>query len=140
YRRHCGCSRSCSSGWSRWRSSSPPSSGSPGAGPRRRSSSSTAPRSTRSCSRRSPTPRAAPARAGSAEPMELLAIYAGALLVLLAFGIHVATTLFLLGLIGAFFYLGPTMVLTVGTLAWSPLNDFILVAIPLFILLGEILL
>lgn len=72
--------------------------------------------------------------------MELLAIYAGALLVLLAFGIHVATTLFLLGLIGAFFYLGPTMVLTVGTLAWSTLNDFILVAIPLFILLGEILL
>ena len=72
--------------------------------------------------------------------MELLAIYAGALLVLLALGVHVATTLFMLGLIGAFLYLGPAMVLTAGTLAWSTLNDFILVAIPLFILLGEILL
>ena len=72
--------------------------------------------------------------------MELLAIYAGALLVLLALGVHVATTLFMLGLIGAFIYLGPAMVLTAGTLAWSTLNDFILVAIPLFILLGEVLL
>lgn len=72
--------------------------------------------------------------------MEVLLVYLAALLVLLALGIHVATVLFVLALLGALLYLTPDFILTLGNSAWATLNDFILVAIPLFILLGNILL
>ena len=72
--------------------------------------------------------------------MELLFVYFVALLVLLGAGLHVATVLFLLGLLGAVFFFGADIVLAFGDVNWNTVNDFILTAVPLFILLGEILL
>ena len=54
-------------------------------------------------------------------------------------GLHVATALFLVSAIGAVAYLGMPTLLAFGNNTWGVLNDFILTAIPLFILLGEIL-
>ena len=55
-------------------------------------------------------------------------------------GLHVAASLFLIGLLGAVLHLGMPTVLQFGIVTWGVQNDFILTAIPLFILLGEILL
>lgn len=55
-------------------------------------------------------------------------------------GVHVAVAIFLISVIGAVVYLGPQLLNTFGTQLWSVMNDFILTAIPLFILLGELLL
>ena len=59
---------------------------------------------------------------------------------LMFIGLHVATALFLVSALGCIIYLGVPTLLTFGANTWSVLNDFILTAIPLFILLGEILL
>ena len=72
--------------------------------------------------------------------MELLAVYGVGLLVLLGLGLHVATVLFVLGLVGSVFFVGPSSFLAFGDVAWNTVNSFILTAVPLFILLGEILL
>lgn len=72
--------------------------------------------------------------------MGLLSAYFGAVLVLIGLGLHVATVLFLLGFVGAVFFLTPQMVLTLGDIAWNSQNDFILTAVPLFVLMGELLL
>lgn len=55
-------------------------------------------------------------------------------------GVHVAVAIFLISVIGAVVYLGPQLLNTFGTQLWAVMNDFILTAIPLFILLGELLL
>lgn len=55
-------------------------------------------------------------------------------------GLHVATAMFLSAALGALVYLGPAQILVFGTTLWAVMNDFILTAIPLFILLGELLL
>ncbi|MBI4182678.1 MAG: TRAP transporter large permease subunit [Proteobacteria bacterium] len=54
-------------------------------------------------------------------------------------GLHVGTVLFLVGWIGDAVQAQvlPSMI---GNLAWTTMNEFLLVAVPLFILLGEILL
>lgn len=54
-------------------------------------------------------------------------------------GLHVATAMFLSAALGALIYLGPAQILVFGTTLWAVMNDFILTAIPLFILLGELL-
>ncbi len=54
-------------------------------------------------------------------------------------GMHVATAMFLSAALGALIYLGPAQILAFGTTLWAVMNDFILTAIPLFILLGELL-
>lgn len=59
---------------------------------------------------------------------------------LMSLGLHVATAMFLVSVLGASIYLGPNILMTFGTQLWSTMNDFILTAIPLFILLGELLL
>ncbi len=61
------------------------------------------------------------------------------LLALLFAGLHVGTVLFLVGWIGDAFdaQVLPSML---GNISWTTMNEFLLVAIPLFILLGEILL
>lgn len=66
-------------------------------------------------------------------------LYAVGLLVLLFAGLHVGTVLFLVGWIGDALQAQvlPSML---GNLAWTTMNEFLLVAVPLFILLGEILL
>ena len=55
-------------------------------------------------------------------------------------GLHIATTMVAISVIGAAIYLGPATILAFGTNLWAVMNDFLLTAIPLFVLLGEILL
>lgn len=61
------------------------------------------------------------------------------MLVMLALGLHVATTILLLGIIGAALFLGPPIVAAVGTQIWGATDSFVLLAVPLFVLLGELL-
>lgn len=55
-------------------------------------------------------------------------------------GFHVAVAMFAISALGAVIYLGPQIMNTFGSQLWAVMNDFILTAIPLFILLGELLL
>lgn len=61
------------------------------------------------------------------------------LLVLMFLGLHVATVMFLVALAGATLYLGQPAVFAFGTQLWAATEDFVLLSIPLYILLGEIL-
>lgn len=54
-------------------------------------------------------------------------------------GISIAAALFLTATLGGLIYLGLPTVFSFGDTMWGVLNDFILTCIPLFILLGEIL-
>lgn len=58
---------------------------------------------------------------------------------LMAIGLHVATVMFALAAIAAGLYLGSSALLSFGTQYWSATNNYVLVAIPLFVLLGELL-
>ncbi len=63
-------------------------------------------------------------------------------LLLIAFlflGLHVAVAMFLIALLGAALYLGPPLVAALGTQLWGAMEDYVLLSIPLYILLGEIL-
>ncbi|GEK48528.1 membrane protein [Bisbaumannia pacifica] len=59
---------------------------------------------------------------------------------MMAAGIHVAVAIFSVAALGTLMYLGPPLLYSFGDALWGTLNDFILTAIPLFILLGELLL
>ena len=54
-------------------------------------------------------------------------------------GLHVAVAMFLTALLGATLYLGPPLVAAFGTQLWGAMEDYVLLSIPLYILLGEIL-
>ncbi len=73
---------------------------------------------------------------------ELAAAGVGFLIMLgaLALGLHVAVALFLVSALGAWAYLGAPALMGFGESLWSALNDFIITAIPLFVLMGELLL
>lgn len=58
---------------------------------------------------------------------------------LMGLGLHVAFVMFFLSLLGAIVYLGWPLALEYGTQYWSSTNNFVLVAVPLFVLLGELL-
>ncbi len=58
---------------------------------------------------------------------------------LMAIGLHVATVMFALAGIASGLYLGSSALLSFGTQYWSATNNYVLVAIPLFVLLGELL-
>ena len=58
---------------------------------------------------------------------------------LMSLGLHVAFVMFLLSLMGAVMYLGWPVALEYGTQYWSANNNFVLVSVSLFILLGELL-
>jgi tripartite ATP-independent transporter DctM subunit len=62
------------------------------------------------------------------------------LLILLAVGIHVASVLFLVGMSWAAVSLGKAVVLDFGRQVWLVLNNFVMTSIPLFVLMGELLL
>ncbi|MCB2216320.1 TRAP transporter large permease [Desulfofustis glycolicus] len=64
----------------------------------------------------------------------------GILFLLLAIGVHVASVLFVIGAGGAWMTLGSAVLLDFGNQVWSVLNSFVMTAIPLFVLLGELLL
>lgn len=59
---------------------------------------------------------------------------------LLAVGVHVASVLFVVGIGGGWLTLGSAVVLDFGNQVWSVLNSFVMTSIPLFVLLGELLL
>ena len=61
------------------------------------------------------------------------------LIALLFLGLHVATAMFLVGVLGASLHLGPALVEAFGTQLWGAMEDYVLLSIPLYILLGEIL-
>ena len=62
------------------------------------------------------------------------------LLILLLFaGLHVATAMGIVAFLGASLYLGPPLVAAFGTQMWAAMEDYVLLSIPLYILLGEIL-
>ncbi len=61
------------------------------------------------------------------------------MLSLMLVGISIAASLFLTAALGALVYLGLPTLMSFGNTMWGALNDFILTCIPLFILLGEIL-
>ena len=58
---------------------------------------------------------------------------------LMSLGLHVAFVMFAISMAGAVLYLGTPAVLEYGTQYWGATNNFVLVAIPLFVLLGELL-
>ena len=62
------------------------------------------------------------------------------MLAMMLLGLPIAAALFLTAAIGGLLYLGTPTLLVFGNSTWSVLNDFVLTSIPLFILLGEILL
>ncbi len=63
----------------------------------------------------------------------------GLLLLLLFLGLHIATALFTVAATGAWWFFGTTMFQPFGAMMWGTLNNFLLVAIPLFVFMGEIL-
>lgn len=67
------------------------------------------------------------------------AIGFGILVGLLFLGLHVATAMFLVAVLGASLYLSPALVDALGTQLWASMEDYVLLSIPLYILLGEIL-
>jgi tripartite ATP-independent transporter DctM subunit len=68
------------------------------------------------------------------------AIVGFALLIgLMSLGLHVAFVMFAISMLGAVMYLGWPAALQFGTQYWGATNNFVLVAIPLFVLLGELL-
>jgi C4-dicarboxylate transporter, DctM subunit len=68
-----------------------------------------------------------------------IAIGFGLLLLLLVIGFHIAAALFLTAAFSAWWFFGDAMFRPFGTLMWGTLNNFLLVAIPLYVLMGELL-
>lgn len=58
---------------------------------------------------------------------------------MMALGLHIATVMFALGAIGAGVYFGGPAINALGVVYFESMNDALLLALPLFILLGEIL-
>ncbi|CAN5682588.1 TRAP transporter large permease subunit [soil metagenome] len=58
---------------------------------------------------------------------------------LMFLGLHVATTMFITAMVGAVLYLGMPAVNAIGNQLWAANEDYVLLSIPLYILLGEIL-
>ncbi|RUT31421.1 TRAP transporter large permease [Arsenicitalea aurantiaca] len=71
--------------------------------------------------------------------LEVIAIGFALMLGLLALGMHIGTALFATAALGGFWFFGDIMFRPFGTLMWSTLNNFLLVSIPLYVLMGEIL-
>ena len=58
---------------------------------------------------------------------------------MMALGLHIATVMFAVGAIGAGLYFGGPAINALGVVYFESMNDSLLLALPLFILLGEIL-
>lgn len=71
--------------------------------------------------------------------VEVVILGFGMMIGLLAIGMHIGTALFATAALGAYVFFGDIMLRPFGTLMWSTLNNFLLVAIPLYVLMGEIL-
>ncbi|HSV80706.1 MAG TPA: TRAP transporter large permease [Ramlibacter sp.] len=71
-------------------------------------------------------------------PWEIL-IGLALMLGLMFFGLHVATTMLVVGLLGAVIHFGLPAFNALGEQIWAAGEDYLLLSIPLYILLGEIL-
>ena len=58
---------------------------------------------------------------------------------LMFLGLHVGTAMFAVGLVGAMLYFGAPALNAVGEQLWGASEDYLLLSIPLYILLGELL-
>ncbi len=72
--------------------------------------------------------------------MSFVLLFGGGLLVLLFIGLHVASAITLLAFGSDALVLDGMLTSTIASIAWDRMNEFALIAIPLFVLLGEILL
>ena len=70
----------------------------------------------------------------------LAALYVAALIGFSLLGFHVAAVMALLGVVGALVTFGPAVVMNIAGLTWATSNDYLLVSLPMFVLMGEILL
>jgi len=61
------------------------------------------------------------------------------LLGLMFIGLHIASSIFLVAALGAWWFFGDAMFRPFGTMMWGTLNNFLLVAIPLYVFMGEVL-
>ena len=61
------------------------------------------------------------------------------MLVLMFMGLHVATVMVAVAMVGAIGWLGTPAVFAFGNQLWAATEDYVLLSIPLYILLGEIL-
>lgn len=68
-----------------------------------------------------------------------IAIGFGLMLALMFAGLHVATAMLATALLGSALYLGQPIVFALGNQLWASNEDYVLLSIPLYILLGEIL-
>lgn len=73
-------------------------------------------------------------------PAAICALYVAFLIVFCLAGLHVATVMALIAVIGALVFLGPSAVFNIGNLTWATSNEFLLISAPLFILTGDLLL
>lgn len=71
-------------------------------------------------------------------PLEI-AVGFGLMLLLMFMGLHVATVMAAVAMVGAVGYLGTPAVFAFGNQLWAATEDYVLLSIPLYILLGEIL-
>ena len=71
--------------------------------------------------------------------MNLLLVFAAGLIGFMFAGLHIGSAIYMVGWIGDATG-GGILSAMMGNLAWTTMNEFLLVAVPLFILLGEILL
>ncbi|HDR16103.1 MAG TPA: TRAP transporter large permease [Desulfobacteraceae bacterium] len=58
----------------------------------------------------------------------------------LALGVHVASVLFTIGIVAGALTMGKAIIMDFGNQVWMVLNSFVMIAVPLFVLMGEILL
>lgn len=69
-----------------------------------------------------------------------LAVYGVLLLALLLGGVGIGAAIGLVGIIGITLVSGTRLWLSLGDIVWNTTNTFTLVSIPLFVLMGEIIL
>ncbi len=70
----------------------------------------------------------------------LLLVAAVLMLVFFAVGLHVATALGLIGVTMMYFFSDRPLLDMLGQIAWNTNSNFVLVAVPLFVMMGEVLL
>lgn len=73
------------------------------------------------------------------DPVAGFALFVGALLLLLATGVPVAVATGLLGVLGVYAFLPPAAISQLATLVFSQAGSFVLVIVPLYVLMGELL-
>lgn len=71
--------------------------------------------------------------------IDIIAIGFLIVIFLLMLGLHVGTVMVITAVVGVVWGIGPMMLNSAGNLMWGQMNSFVLTAIPLYILMGEIL-